>query len=117
MHWVTVITTLVVGAITFGFLWLVTRAATPGVPARRQAVVELLVDFVHGQAMSIYHGASKLVAPLALLTFVLVLGAELDGLLPVDVMAKFTHSFARTGASCPPPTSTRRSRWRCRSSC
>jgi len=94
VHWDTVITTLVVGAITFGFLWLVTRAATSGVPGRRQAVVELLVDFVHGQAMSVYHGASKLVAPLALSTFVLVLALNSMDFLPVDVMAKFTHSFA-----------------------
>jgi F-type H+-transporting ATPase subunit a len=89
-----VITTLVVGAITFGFLWLVTRTATSGVPGKRQAVVELLVDFVHGQAKSIYHGASTLVAPLALSTFVLVFALNSMDFLPVDVMAKVTHSFA-----------------------
>jgi F-type H+-transporting ATPase subunit a len=89
-----VITTLVVGALTFGFLWLVVRGATAGVPGRRQAVVELLVDFVQGQAMSIYHGASKLIAPLALSTFVLVLALNSMDFLPVDVMAQVTHSFA-----------------------
>ena len=94
VHWDTVITTLVVGAITFGFLWLVTRAATSGVPGKRQAVVELLVDFVHGQAKSIYHGASTLVAPLALSTFVLVFALNSMDFLPVDVMAKLTHTFA-----------------------
>ena len=94
VHWDTVITTLVVGAITFGFLWLVVRGATAGVPGRRQAVVELLVDFVQGQAMSIYHGASKLIAPLALSTFVLVLALNSMDFLPVDVMAQVTHSFA-----------------------
>jgi F-type H+-transporting ATPase subunit a len=82
VHWDTVITTLVVGAITFGFLWLVTRAATSGVPGKRQAVVELLVDFVHGQAKSIYHGASTLVAPLALSTFVLVFALNSMDFLP-----------------------------------
>jgi F-type H+-transporting ATPase subunit a len=94
VHWDTVITTLVVGAITFGFLWLVTRAATSGVPGKRQAVIELLVDFVHGQAKSIYHGASKLVAPLALSTFVLVFALNSMDFLPVDVTAKLTHTFA-----------------------
>jgi len=94
VHWDTVITTLVVGAITFGFLWLVTRAATSGVPGKRQAVVELLVDFVHGQAKSIYHGASTLVAPLALSTFVLVFALNSMDFLPVDVTAKLTHTFA-----------------------
>jgi F-type H+-transporting ATPase subunit a len=94
IHWDTVITTLVVGALAFGFLWLVVRGATAGVPGRRQAVVELLVDFVHDQAKSIYHGASTLVAPLALSTFWLVLMLNAMDFLPVDIMAKFTHAFA-----------------------
>lgn len=94
VHWDTVITTLVVGALAFGFLWIVVRGATAGVPGRRQAVVELLVDFVNDQAKSIYHGASKLVAPLALSTFVLVLVLNSMDFLPVDIMATITHSFA-----------------------
>ena len=94
IHWDTVITTLVVGGIAFGFLWLVVRGATSGVPGKRQAVVELLVDFVNDQAKSIYHGASRLVAPLALSTFWLVLVLNSMDFLPVDWMAKITHSFA-----------------------
>jgi F-type H+-transporting ATPase subunit a len=94
IHWDTVITTLVVGALAFGFLWLVVRGATAGVPGRKQAVVEMLVDFVHDQSKSIYHGASTLVAPLALSTFWLVLVLNAMDFLPVDIMAKFTHSFA-----------------------
>jgi len=62
----TLITTLVIGVLTFGFLWLVTRKATTGVPSKRQAFVELVIDFVNEQVRGIYHGESKIVAPIAL---------------------------------------------------
>ena len=42
----TLLTTLVVGALAFGFMWLVARKATTGVPSKTQAFVELAVDFV-----------------------------------------------------------------------
>jgi F-type H+-transporting ATPase subunit a len=94
IHWDTVITTLVVGALAFGFVWLVVRGATSGVPGKKQAVVEMLVDFVDGQAKSIYHGGSALVAPLALSTFLLVLVLNATAFLPIDVTASVTHLFA-----------------------
>ena len=39
INWDTLITTVVIGILTFGFLWLVTRKATTGVPSKRQAFV------------------------------------------------------------------------------
>ena len=94
IHVDTLVTTLIVGAIVFGFLWWVVRGATSGVPGRRQAIVEMLVDFVNDQAKSIYQGSSSLVAPLALTTFTLVLFLNAMDFLPIDIMAKFTHLFA-----------------------
>ena len=94
IHVDTLVTTLVVGVLVFGFLWWLVRAATSGVPGKRQATVELLVEFVNGQAKSIYHGVSSLVAPLALTTFTLVLFLNAMDFLPVDIMAQFTHLFA-----------------------
>ena len=94
IHVDTLVTTLVVGAIVFGFLWWVVRGATSGVPNRRQAIVEMLVDFVNDQAKSIYLGSSSLVAPLALTTFTLVLFLNAMDFLPVDITAQFTHLFA-----------------------
>jgi F-type H+-transporting ATPase subunit a len=94
IHVDTLVTTAIVGAIVFGFLWWVVRGATAGVPGKRQAMVEMLVDFVHDQAKSIYHGSSSLVAPLALTTFTLVLFLNAMDFLPVDVMARVTHLFA-----------------------
>ena len=42
----TVVTSVVLGIIGIGFLWWVVRGATSGVPGKRQAFVELCVDFV-----------------------------------------------------------------------
>jgi F-type H+-transporting ATPase subunit a len=79
--------TLVLGALAFGFMWLVTRKATTGVPSKRQAFVELAVDFVNDQVKGIYNGTSRIVAPIALTTFVLVLFMNAMDFLPVDIMA------------------------------
>jgi len=87
LHWDTLITTLVIGALTFGFMWLVTRKATSGTPSKTQAFVELTVDFVNEQVKGIYHGESKIVAPIALTTFVLVLFLNAMDFLPVDIMS------------------------------
>lgn len=94
IHVDTLITTAIIGVAAFGFLWWVVRGATAGVPGRRQAAVELFVDFVHGQAKSVYHGASTLVAPLALTTFTLVFFLNATKFLPVDIVAQVTHLFA-----------------------
>ena len=96
MNWDTLITTGIIGVIAFGFLWLVTRKATAGVPSKRQAFVELTVDFVNDQVKGIYHGESKVVAPIALTTFVLVLFLNAMDFLPVDIMSKFyEHVFGQ----------------------
>ena len=87
LHWDTLLTTLVLGLVAFGFLWFVTRKATSGVPSKLQAFVELCVVFVNDQVKSIYHGESKIVAPIALTTFVLVLFMNAMDFLPVDIMS------------------------------
>ena len=83
----TLATTLVLGVLAFGFMWLVTRKATTGVPSKLQASVELLIDFVNEQVKGIYNGTSKMVAPIALTTFVLVVFMNAMDFLPVDIMA------------------------------
>ena len=93
-HVDTLVTTLVIGALTFGFLWWVVRGATAGVPNKRQAFVEMAVDFVNEQVLSIYHGKSSLVAPMALTTGVLVLMLNAMDFIPVDLAALGTHAMA-----------------------
>jgi len=93
INWDTLATTIVVGVLAFGFMWLVTRRATTGVPSRKQAFVELTVGFVNNQVKDIYHGESKLVAPIALTTFVLVLLLNATDFLPVDWVAGGLHAL------------------------
>ena len=76
----TVVMSVLIGVLSFGFLWWVTRKATAGVPSKTQAFVELALDFVNDQVKGIYHGDSRLVAPLALTVFVLGAVHERDGL-------------------------------------
>ena len=45
----TLTVSLILGVIGFGLMWLVVRGATAGVPGKRQAFVELVVDFVDEQ--------------------------------------------------------------------
>ena len=83
----TVVTSLILGFVGLGFLWLVTRKATSGVPSKTQAFVELAVGFVNDQVKSIYHGQSLWVAPIALTVFVWVVLMNAMDFLPVDIMA------------------------------
>ena len=113
----TLITSVLIGVLAFGFMWLVTRKATTGVPSKTQAFVELSIDFVNDQVKSIYNGTTRLVAPIALTTFVLTLFMNAMDFLPIDIITTGLSAMGcTTSASCPPPTSTRRSRSRCRCS-
>jgi len=95
IHLDTLITTVVLGLLAFGFLWLVTRNATAGVPSKTQAFVELAIDFVQTQVKDIYTGSSRMIAPIALTTFVLVLFMNAMDFLPVDIMAWFYEHVLR----------------------
>ena len=55
IHYDTVITSVILGVLALGFLWLVTRKATSGVPSKTQAFVELSVQFVNDQVKSLFH--------------------------------------------------------------
>lgn len=93
LHVDSLLTAVVLGVVSFGFLWWVVRGATAGVPTRRQAFVEVLVDFVDEQVAGIFHGErKKFVAPMALTVFVWVLLMNAMDFLPVDIMAKGLHA-------------------------
>jgi F-type H+-transporting ATPase subunit a len=83
----TLVTSFLIGVLSFGFMWLVTRKATStGVPSKTQAFVELSIDFVNDQVKSVYNGTTKLVAPIALTTFVLTLFMNAMDFLPIDII-------------------------------
>src|SRR5215218_7187461 len=83
LHVDTLVTSIVLGIFTFGFLWLVVRGATAGVPGKRQAFVELLINFVDDQVKGIFHGARDFVTPVAITVFVWVLLMNAMDFLPV----------------------------------
>jgi F-type H+-transporting ATPase subunit a len=69
-------------------LWRAARKATPGVPGRFQAAVEMMVEMVESQAKGIVHNAQsrRLVSPLALTVFVWIFLMNAMDLLPVDLL-------------------------------
>jgi len=89
IHVDTIVVSLLLGVLGLGFLWLVTRKASAGVPSKVQAFVELTVDFVNEQVRGIYHGDSPWVAPIALTVFIWVILMNAMDFLPVDIMALF----------------------------
>lgn len=62
----------------------VARKANSGTPSRYQSFIEMIVEFVDNSVRETFHGASKLVAPMALTIFVWVFFMNLMDLVPVD---------------------------------
>src|SRR5438094_5429537 len=93
------IVSILLGLIGVGFIWWVVRGATSGVPTRRQAFVELLIDFVDEQAKGIFHQGDRhrFVAPLALTVFVWVVLMNAMDFLPADLVGLATHHISDHG--------------------
>ncbi|EKP0262145.1 MAG: F0F1 ATP synthase subunit A [Aeromonas sobria] len=71
------------------FIWIfrkVAVTATSGVPGKLQCFVEMVVEFVDDTVKGIFHGKSKLIAPLALTVFIWVFLMNLMDLIPVDYL-------------------------------
>ena len=94
-----VITSVLLGVVGLGFLWWVVRGATPGVPGKRQAFVELLFDFIDEQVKGIFHHGdrNRFIAPLALTVFLWVVLMNAMDFLPVDWVALGTHPISEHG--------------------
>jgi F-type H+-transporting ATPase subunit a len=88
LHVDTLVMSALIGIISFGFLWWVVRGATSGVPGKRQAFVELAIEFIDNQVKSTFHGdRHAFVAPAALTVFVWVFMMSALDFLPIDIMA------------------------------
>jgi F-type H+-transporting ATPase subunit a len=83
------ITAALLGVLALGFLYWVVRGATSGVPGKRQAFVELLIEFVDDQVKGIFHHGdrNRFVAPAALTVFVWVVLMNAMDFLPIDIIA------------------------------
>lgn len=89
IHIDTLVTSVILGLIAFGFIWWVVRGATSGVPNKRQAFVEIALDFIAEQSRNTFaHGdVNKFVAPLALSVFVFVIMMNAMSFMPIDIFA------------------------------
>ncbi|MDO1510834.1 MULTISPECIES: F0F1 ATP synthase subunit A [unclassified Neisseria] len=79
---------IVLGVLGSFFLWRAAKKATPGVPGRFQAAVEILFEFVDDMCKNIVHNekSRKFVAPLGLTLFVWIFLMNAMDLLPVDLL-------------------------------
>ncbi len=86
---------VLIGVITVYFLWRAATRATPGVPGRFQAAVEILVEWVADETKGIVHSAEsrKFVAPLGLTVFLWIFLMNAMDLLPVDLLPRIGEIF------------------------
>ncbi|VAX76180.1 ATP synthase subunit a [Serratia symbiotica] len=85
-------------SIVLGVLFLVVfryvaKHATSSVPGKLQTAVELVVGFVDGTVRDIFHGESKVIAPLSLTVFCWVFLMNLMDLLPVDMLPGISDRY------------------------
>jgi F-type H+-transporting ATPase subunit a len=106
LHWDTLLTSVVLGVLTLGFLYWVVRGATAGVPGKRQAFVEAVIDFIDEQVKGIFtHGdRSRFVAPAAMTVFVWVFMMNAMDFLPVDWVSWVAENIFHAHNWRPVPT-------------
>jgi F-type H+-transporting ATPase subunit a len=99
LHVDSLIVAVLLGFVGLGFIWWVVKGATPGVPGKRQAFVEILFDFIDEQAKGIFHHGDRhrFIAPAALTVFVWVVLMNSMDFLPVDWVAMGTHLISAEG--------------------
>ena len=89
LHVDTLATSFILGIVSLGIMAWIARGATAGVPNKRQAFVEVMVDLIDGQVAGVFQGNRKaFVAPAAFTVVVWVLLMNAMDFLPVDIMAK-----------------------------
>ena len=83
----TIIVSLIVGVLAFGFLYVMSRRVHAGVPGRTQAIVELLIEMVDNQVKQVIPGHDRtILGPMALTIFFWVLTMNAMDFLPVDLL-------------------------------
>ncbi|RCS56663.1 F0F1 ATP synthase subunit A [Parvibium lacunae] len=88
LNYDTIFYSLLMGVLGLFFFYKAARKATPGVPGRLQALVEIVVEMVEEQSKGIVHGNRKFIAPLALTVFVWVVMMNAMDLLPLDFLPR-----------------------------
>jgi F-type H+-transporting ATPase subunit a len=82
----TVILTILTGAFFFTIFFIVAKNLSVDKPRKLQVAVEMVVSGIQKLVAEIFHGKSKVIAPLALTIFVWVFLLNALDLLPVDLL-------------------------------
>jgi F-type H+-transporting ATPase subunit a len=104
VHWDSVFWSVFLAAVFLVTFISVARRATSGVPRGWQAFIELVVEFVDNQVREVYHGTSKLIAPLGLTIFVWVFLFNFMDLVPVDLFPMLAESAGLSHMKVVPST-------------
>ena len=91
VHWDSVFWSVLLSLVFLLTFGIVARRATAGVPGKFQNFIEFVLEFVDGQVRDIYHGTSRLIAPLALTIFCLVFLYNFMDIVPVDLLPQAAH--------------------------
>jgi len=93
------VTASLLGVVGLGVIWWIVRGATSGVPNKRQAFIEILIEFIDDQVKGIFHHGdrNKFVAPAALTVFVWVVLMNAMDFLPADLVGLATHHVSEHG--------------------
>ncbi|WP_348666355.1 F0F1 ATP synthase subunit A [Arsenophonus symbiont of Ornithomya chloropus] len=74
------------GIIFLSVFRIIAINSTSSVPNKLQTAIEIIVNFVNYFVYDIYHGKSKIIAPLALTVFVWIFMMNIMDLLPIDFL-------------------------------
>ncbi len=77
---------VLLAVIFFGLFYAVTRRLSAGVPGSIQNFIEWLVEWVDSNVKEVFHGESRLIAPLSLTIFCWVLLFNVMDLIPIDLL-------------------------------
>lgn len=92
-HLDTLTVSILLGFGFLGLMALVARKASLDKPGRLQCFVEIVVEMVDTQVKDVFHGKSKLIAPLALTIFVWIWLMNAMDFLPVDLIPHVLSFF------------------------
>lgn len=98
LHIDTFTMSLILGFVFLAVFAIVARRAKVENPGKFQLFIEMIVDMVDGQVKDIFHGKSKLIAPLSLTIFCWVFLFNLMDLLPVDLISWVNHMIGNPEA-------------------
>ncbi len=95
IHLDSMLMSVLLGVLTMGLFYFVSRRATSGVPRGWQNAVEILIVMVESSVKSTFYGKNALIGPLALTIFAWIFMMNLMDLVPVDWIPLFAQVVAQ----------------------